>query len=268
MIRRRAGTKVAVYDDVARLAVGLAKSPFASGSTAAAVRRPVAPRHDIDARATAEAAIAAGRTATRSEPTARNVGVVCVLPPCPTCRCWSTGCAFIDFNRDGFLDLVVVHYVDFDLTHTPHPGQTNQCQWKGKPVMCGPRGLPPETLSFYQNDGHGKFNDVSDQVHISGPQNYYGFTALTGDFDNDGWPDIFVACDSTASLYYHNLRGKMFEEIGVRSGLAYNEDGREQAGMGAAAADFDGDGSGHFQNKLRRRHSHHVQEPGREQFRR
>jgi len=155
---------------------------------------------------------------------------------------WSTGCAFIDFSRDGFLDLVVVHYVDFDLAHTPHPGQTSQCQWKGKPVMCGPRGLPPETLSFYQNDGHGNFTDVSDQVHISGPKNYYGFTALTGDFDNDGWPDIFVACDSTASLYYHNVGGKLFEEVGVRAGLAYNEDGREQAGMGAAAADFDGDG--------------------------
>ena len=155
---------------------------------------------------------------------------------------WSTGCAFLDFNRDGFLDLVVVHYVDFDLAHTPHPGQTSQCQWKGRPVMCGPRGLPPETISFYQNDAHGKFVDVSDQVHISGPKNYYGFTPLTGDFDNDGWPDIFVACDSTASLYYHNLGGKMFEEIGVRAGLAYNEDGREQAGMGAAAADFDGDG--------------------------
>ncbi|MCU1271542.1 MAG: ASPIC/UnbV domain protein [Acidobacteriaceae bacterium] len=155
---------------------------------------------------------------------------------------WSTGCAFLDFNHDGFLDLVVVHYVDFDLAHTPHPGQTSQCQWKGKPVMCGPRGLPPETLSFYQNDGHGNFTDVSDQLHISGPRNYYGFTALTGDFDNDGWPDIFVACDSTASLYYHNLGGKRFEEIGVRAGLAYNEDGREQAGMGAAAADFDGDG--------------------------
>jgi hypothetical protein len=155
---------------------------------------------------------------------------------------WSTGCAFMDFNRDGFLDLVIVHYVDFDLAHTPHPGQTSQCQWKGRPVMCGPRGLPPETLSFYQNDGHGNFTDLSDQVHISGPKNYYGFTALTGDFDNDGWPDIFVACDSTASLYYHNVGGKTFEEIGVRAGLAYNEDGREQAGMGAAAADFDGDG--------------------------
>ena len=155
---------------------------------------------------------------------------------------WSTGCAFIDFNRDGFLDLVVVHYVDFDMKHTPEPGEQTQCRWKGRPVMCGPRGLPPETISFYQNDGHGNFTDVSDPLHITGPKSYYGFTALTGDFDNDGWPDIFIACDSTASLYYHNLGGKMFEEIGVRAGLAYNEDGREQAGMGSAAADFDGDG--------------------------
>jgi hypothetical protein len=155
---------------------------------------------------------------------------------------WSTGCAFIDFNRDGFLDLVVVHYVDFDIEHTPHPGEQTQCRWKGRPVMCGPLGLPPETISFYENDGHGHFSDVSDRVHISGPKNYYGFTALTGDFDNDGWSDIFIACDSTASLYYRNLGGKTFEEIGIRSGLAYNEDGREQAGMGAATADFDGDG--------------------------
>ena len=154
---------------------------------------------------------------------------------------WSTSCAFIDFNRDGFLDLVVVHYIDFDIAHTPHPGDTAQCQWKGKAVMCGPRGLPPETVSFYQNDGHGHFTDVSDQVHISSSP-CYCFTAVTGDFDNDGWPDIFVSSDATANLYFHNLGGKRFEEIGVRAGLAYNEDGREQSGMGATAGDFDGDG--------------------------
>jgi len=155
---------------------------------------------------------------------------------------WSTGCAFLDFNRDGFLDLVVVHYIEFDLAHTPHPGEKTQCQWKGRPVLCGPRGLPPETVSLYENDGHGHFTDVSDRTHITGPKSYYGFTALTADFDNDGWPDIFVASDSTASLYYHNLGGKAFEEIGVRAGVAYNEDGREQAGMGVAAGDIDGDG--------------------------
>ena len=120
-----------------------------------------------------------------------------------------------------------------------------------------PRGLPPETVSLYENDGHGHFTDVSDRVHITGPKDYYGFTALTGDFDDDGWPDIYIACDSTANLYYHNLGGKTFEEIGVRSGLAYNEDGREQAGMGVSAADIHGRWvTGYFQDKFCRRYPH------------
>jgi enediyne biosynthesis protein E4 len=155
---------------------------------------------------------------------------------------WSTGCAFLDFNRDGFEDLVVVHYVDFDLKQTPQPGDKSQCQWKGMPVLCGPRGLPAETISLYQNDGHGNFKDVSDEVHISGPKTCYGFTPLVADFDNDGWPDIYIACDSTPNLYYHNLGGKSFEQIGAPAGVAYNEDGREQAGMGVTAGDFDHDG--------------------------
>jgi hypothetical protein len=136
----------------------------------------------------------------------------------------------------------VVHYVDFDIAKTPRPGDKAQCQWKGLPVLCGPRGLPGETVSLYENDGHGHFVDVSEKARVTGPKNYYGFTALTGDFDNDGWPDIYVACDSTASLLYRNKGDKTFEEIGVAAGVAYNEDGREQAGMGAAAADYDGDG--------------------------
>ncbi|HEY6491531.1 MAG: CRTAC1 family protein [Terracidiphilus sp.] len=151
---------------------------------------------------------------------------------------WSTGCAFVDFNRDGFLDLMVVHYIQFDPAHTPHPGERSQCQWKGLPVICGPRGLPGETVSLYQNDGHGHFTDVSDALRITTPKDYYCFSPLVDDFDNDGWPDIYIACDSTASLYFHNLGGKRFEEIGVQAGVAYNDEGREQAGMGAAAADF------------------------------
>src|SRR6202023_421631 len=88
------------------------------------------------------------------------------------------------------------------------------------------------------NDGHGNFTDVSDQVHITGPKSCYGFTALISDFDNDGWPDIYVSCDSTPNLYYHNLAGKSFEQIGAQAGIAYNEDGREQAGMGVTAGAF------------------------------
>ena len=151
---------------------------------------------------------------------------------------WSTGCAFVDFNRDGALDLVVVHYIEFDPAKTPHPGEKSQCEWKGLPVICGPRGLPGETVSLYQNDGHGHFTDVSDRMHITTPKDYYCFSPLVTDFDNDGWPDIFVACDSTASLYFHNVKGERFEEMGVQAGVAYNEEGREQAGMGTAAGDF------------------------------
>lgn len=151
---------------------------------------------------------------------------------------WSSGCSFVDFNRDGYLDLMVVHYLDFDLAHTPHPGERSQCEWKGLPVICGPRGLPGETVSLYENDGHGHFKDVSDAMHITTPKDYYCFSPLVDDFDNDGWPDIFIACDSTASLYFHNLGGKKFEEIGVQAGVAYNDEGREQAGMGTTAADF------------------------------
>jgi len=151
---------------------------------------------------------------------------------------WSTGCAFVDFNRDGALDLMVVHYIEFDPAKTPHPGEKSQCQWKGLPVICGPRGLPGETISLYQNDGYGHFTDVSDRMHITTPKDYYCFSPLVADFDNDGWPDIYVACDSTASLYFHNLKGQRLEEIGVQAGVAYNDEGREQAGMGVAAADF------------------------------
>jgi len=156
---------------------------------------------------------------------------------------WSTGCAFIDYDRDGWLDLVVANYIDFDAQQTPRPRERSGCTWKGIPVPCGPRGLKGETMTLYHNDGHGHFTDVTKQAGIETPPHYYGFTVLTGDFDNDGWPDFFVACDSTASLYFHNKRNGTFEEIGLATGLAVNEDGREQAGMGATAADYDGDGN-------------------------
>jgi hypothetical protein len=159
-----------------------------------------------------------------------------------TTRRWSTGCSFVDYDRDGNLDLFVAHYVDFNPAKTPRPGESAQCTWKGIAVICGPRGLPGETMSLYHNDGHGRFTDVSAKAGVSGPKNYYGFTVLTGDFDNDGWPDIYVACDSTASLLYHNKHDGTFEEMGVISGASFNEDGREQAGMGVAAADYDHDG--------------------------
>ncbi len=155
---------------------------------------------------------------------------------------WGTGCAFVDYDRDGHLDLFVSEYVDFDPNHTPEPGSSSLCQWKGISVMCGPRGLKGTRNELYHNNGNGTFSDVSDKSGISKTDPYYCFTALTGDFDNDGWPDIFVACDSTPSLLFHNNHDGTFAEIAVKAGVAYNEDGREQAGMGAHAVDYDGDG--------------------------
>lgn len=155
---------------------------------------------------------------------------------------WSTGCAFIDYDRDGYLDLVVANYVDFKAQDSPLPRTQSGCNWKGMPVPCGPRGLKGETMTLYHNDGHGHFVDVTKQAGIETPPEYYGFTVLTGDFDNDGWPDLYITCDSTPSLYFRNKHNGTFEEMGLASGLAVNEDGREQAGMGAAAADYDGDG--------------------------
>ncbi|MFP5229680.1 MAG: CRTAC1 family protein [Acidobacteriota bacterium] len=155
---------------------------------------------------------------------------------------WSTGCAFIDYDRDGYLDLVVANYVNFKAQDSPRPRTQSGCDWKGMPVPCGPRGLKGETMTLYHNDGHGHFVDVTQQAGVATPPEYYGFTVLTGDFDNDGWPDIYITCDSTPSLYFHNKRNGTFEEMGLASGLAVNEDGREQAGMGATTADYDGDG--------------------------
>lgn len=155
---------------------------------------------------------------------------------------WNTGCAFVDYDRDGHLDLFVAKYVDFDPAQTPEPGSSTLCQWKGIPVMCGPRGLKGTRNELYHNNGDGTFSDVSDKSGITKTGKNYCFTALTGDFDNDGWPDIFVACDSTPSLLFHNNHDGTFTEIGVRAGVAYSGDGREVAGMGADAVDYDGDG--------------------------
>jgi hypothetical protein len=156
---------------------------------------------------------------------------------------WETGCAFLDYDRDGRVDLFVSQYVDLDLNKTPVPGSGDNCLWKGIPVMCGPRGLKGTHSELYHNNGDGTFSDVSEKSGVAKTDAYYCFTALTGDFDNDGWPDIFVACDSTPSLLFHNNHNGTFSEIGVSAGVAFNGDGREQAGMGAYAADYDGDGS-------------------------
>lgn len=151
---------------------------------------------------------------------------------------WSTGCSFVDYDRDGKADIIVVHYVDFNYDSVPRPGQGRWCQWKGINVMCGPRGLKPGANALYHNNGDGTFTDVSQRSGILNTTPCYGFTSLTADFDHDGWPDIYVACDSTASILYHNNHDGTFTDIGKKAGVAYNEDGSEQAGMGLSADDF------------------------------
>ncbi len=155
---------------------------------------------------------------------------------------WNTGCCFVDYDKDGRLDLFVANYVDLDLSATPAMGSGQYCQWKGIPVMCGPRGLPAAQNILYHNRGDGTFEDVSEKAGIHKTSGHYAFTALAGDFDNDGWPDIYVACDSTPSILYHNNRDGTFTDVAIRSGCAYNEDGQEQAGMGASAGDYNCDG--------------------------
>ena len=159
-----------------------------------------------------------------------------------TGKAWGTGCAFIDYDRDGLLDLMVANYVDFDLSTAPAPGERASCVWKGVPVMCGPRGLPGAGNILYRNLGNGKFEDVTSKAKIDQTSGHYAFSVSTFDFDDDGWPDIYVACDSTASILYHNNRDGTFTDVAVVAGAAYNEDGREQAGMGSTIADYDGDG--------------------------
>ncbi len=157
-------------------------------------------------------------------------------------KAWGTGCAFVDYDRDGHLDLMVANYVDFDLSTAPAPGERPTCIWKGVPVMCGPRGLPGAKNILYHNRGDGTFEDVTTKAHIDRTDGHYAFSVSTLDFDEDGWPDIFVACDSTPSILYRNNHDGTFTDVAVTAGAAFNEDGREQAGMGSTIADYNGDG--------------------------
>jgi enediyne biosynthesis protein E4 len=157
-------------------------------------------------------------------------------------KAWGSGCAFLDYDRDGFLDLAVANYVDFDVSTAPAPGERAACIWKGTPVMCGPRGLPGAKNILYHNRGNGKFEDVTARAHIDQTDGHYSLGVITLDFDDDGWPDIYVACDSTPSILYRNNHDGTFTDVAVTAGAAFNEDGREQAGMGITAGDFDGDG--------------------------
>jgi hypothetical protein len=156
---------------------------------------------------------------------------------------WATGCTWLDYDRDGRLDLFVTSYLQFDIAHIQKPGQGPYCNWHGVPVNCGPRGLPPGRNWLFHNNGDGTFTDVSAKSGITKATPGYGLTVVSADFDNDGWPDIYVACDSTPSLYFRNNHDGTFSEEGLERGVALNEDGVEQAGMGVGVGDYNLDGS-------------------------
>ena len=154
-------------------------------------------------------------------------------------RSWSTGCTFIDYDRDGHLDLFVANYIGAEsLENLPPKGRTT---WKGVPVAYGPQGLVKGSHILYRNNGDGTFTDVSEDAQIGDLQGY-GLTAMNTDYNDDGWHDIYLACDSSPSILLRNNRDGTFSDIAAERGLAYSPDGVAQAGMGLAIGDYSSDG--------------------------
>jgi hypothetical protein len=155
---------------------------------------------------------------------------------------WGTGCAFVDYDRDGLLDVFIANYIDLDLATAPTP-DSGLCRFKGVPVACGPPGLKGGANLLYHNLGNGRFEDVSERSGITHANGSYGLGVSTLDFDNDGWTDLYVANDSNPSALYRNRHDGTFEDVGVKAACAYSQDGKPQAGMGVAIGDFDRNGT-------------------------
>ena len=154
---------------------------------------------------------------------------------------WNSGCAFLDFDRDGHLDLFVANYIDFDIKTAPLP-EAAGCAYKGIQVACGPPGLDGGKNILYRNNGNGTFTDVSQKAGMWETIGTYGLSVTVADLNNDGWPDIYVANDSTAATYYENQKDGTFKDLAIEAGIAYSPDGKPQAGMGVAVGDFNRDG--------------------------
>jgi hypothetical protein len=156
---------------------------------------------------------------------------------------WGSGCTFLDYNRDGHLDLFVGNYVDFDVAKVGRPGANRGCTYQTFPVFCGPRGLTPPRQYMYQNNGDGTFREATEAFGLLEGRNSFAMSAIAADLDNDGWPDIFVACDSTPSFFFHNRHNGTFHDDALERGIALAENGQVQAGMGVAIGDFNLDGN-------------------------
>jgi hypothetical protein len=168
---------------------------------------------------------------------------------------FGAGCTFVDFNRDGHLDLFVSNYVEFELEHAPKPSlEVPNCNRDGVPVNCGPNGLGAPAQFLYRNNGDGTFTDVSKESGVGALRGSYGLTAVAFDADEDGWQDIFVACDSTPSFLLLNNHDGTFREEALLRGVALSGDGQLMGGMGVGVGDYDLDGhldilKTHFQNQ-------------------
>jgi hypothetical protein len=155
---------------------------------------------------------------------------------------YNTGCAFLDYDNDGHADLFVANYLKFDPKTTPKPGENSYCWYRDLPVNCGPRGLPFDRNILYHNNRDGTFTDVSQASGIAEPDQNYSLGVLTGDFNNDGLVDIYVACDQTPSLLYINQGNGKFTEEALLRGVAFDDNGKAMSGMGVTSADYDGNG--------------------------
>lgn len=155
---------------------------------------------------------------------------------------WSSGCTFLDYDRDGDLDLMVTSYQAFDPATAPEPGKGANCEWKGMPVFCGPRGLPYGAVTLYRNKGDFTFENVTSSSGVGAAKGFYAFTPIAADLNGDDWTDVYIACDSTPSILFRNNKDGTFTDIGAEAGVAFSEHGFEQGGMGIGVGDFDNDG--------------------------
>lgn len=156
---------------------------------------------------------------------------------------FQTGAAWADFDRDGDLDVFVAGYVSLDLNNLPVFGSSQTCSFKGIRVQCGPRGLPGDRDYFYRNKGNGTFEEIAEKIGVADKEKYYGLGAIFGDYNNDGWLDLYVANDGTPNYLYKNNGDGTFSDVGFQTGTSYSGAGVEQGSMGVAWGDYDLDGS-------------------------
>jgi hypothetical protein len=152
---------------------------------------------------------------------------------------WPAGCGFADYDRDGDLDLFVSRYVKIDLANLPAFGKDKTCEFRGVAVQCGPRGLPGEGDLLFRNEGGGRFVEVGQAAGVADARGYFGLGVAWFDANGDGWPDLYVANDSTPNYLYINQKDGTFKEVAFPAGVAVSEDGAEQGSMGVALADYD-----------------------------